>query len=176
VKLNLKFKHQKQGKMNKYILPIYLIIILFTASCALKKETVAQTPYKYTVENQQLYDAITAMDSTFFDAYNNCNMNKQAAFYADSLEFYHDQGGLMTSKQEVLDGTKKNICGKVTRELIAGSIEVYPIKGYGAVEIGLHKFHNNQEPAGTSSKISKFIIMWQLTNEKWRIAKVISLH
>ena len=116
------------------------------------------------------------MDSTFFDAYNNCDMNKQAAIYADALEFYHDQGGLMTSKQEVLDGTKKNICGKVTRELIAGSIEVYPIKEYGAVEIGLHKFHNNQEPAGTPSKISKFIIMWQLTNENWRIAKVISLH
>ncbi|MDG2432581.1 nuclear transport factor 2 family protein [Flavobacterium sp.] len=162
--------------MNRHILPIYLIIILFTASCALKKETVAQTPYKYAIENQQLYDVIIAMDSTFFDAYNNCDMNKQAGIYADSLEFYHDQGGLMTSKQEVLDGTKKNICGKVTRELIAGSIEVYPIKGYGAVEIGLHKFHNNQELAGTPSKTSKFIIMWQLTNKKWRIAKVISLH
>jgi hypothetical protein len=64
----------------------------------------------------------------------------------------------------------------VTRELVTGSIEVYPIKDYGAVEIGLHKFHNNQEPANTPSKSSKFIIMWQFTNEEWRIAKVISLH
>jgi ketosteroid isomerase-like protein len=162
--------------MIKNILPLYLIIILLTSACATKKETFAQNPYKYTIENQQLQDAITAMDSTFFDAYNNCDMNKQAAIYADEIEFYHDQGGLMTSKQDILDGTKKNICGKVTRELVAGSIEVYPIKDFGAVEIGLHKFHNNQEPAGTPSTISKFIIMWQLTNEKWRIAKVISLH
>jgi ketosteroid isomerase-like protein len=162
--------------MKKSILYLYLSVVLIAVSCASKKETSAQTPYKYTIENQQLYDAITAMDSTFFDAYSNCDMNKQAAIYADAIEFYHDQGGLMTSKQEVLDGTKKNICGKVTRELVAGSIEVYPIKEYGAVEIGLHKFHNNQEPVGSPSKISKFIIMWQLTNEKWRIAKVISLH
>jgi hypothetical protein len=45
------------------------------------------------------------MDSTFFDAYNNCDMNKQAAIYADEIEFYHDQGGLMTSKQDI-HGTK----------------------------------------------------------------------
>ncbi|MBC5842359.1 nuclear transport factor 2 family protein [Flavobacterium sp. F-380] len=116
------------------------------------------------------------MDSTFFDAYNKCDMNMQAQIYADTLEFYHDKGGLMTSKQDILDGTKKNICGKVTRELVAGSIEVYPIKDFGAVEIGLHKFHNNQEPANTPSTISKFIIMWQFANNKWQITKVISLH
>jgi hypothetical protein len=81
-------------------------------------------------------------------------MDKQSAIYGDSLEFYHDKGGLMTSKQGILDATKRNICGKVTRELVKGSIEVYPIKDYGAVEIGLHKFHNNQEPAGTPSEVS----------------------
>jgi hypothetical protein len=51
-----------------------------------------------------------------------------------------------------------------------GSIEVYPIKDYGAVEIGLHKF-NNQEPAGTPSKASKFIIMWQHKNAEWHITR-----
>jgi hypothetical protein len=51
---------------------------------------------------------------------------------------------------------RKNICGKVTRELVKGSIEVYPIKDYGAVEIGLHKFHNNQNET-PSKETSKFI-------------------
>jgi hypothetical protein len=92
------------------------------------------------------------MDST--SMHNSCDMDKQAAIYGDSLEFYHDKGGLTTSKQGFWD---ENICGKVTRELVKGSI-VYPIKDYGAVEIGLHKFHNNQEPAGTPSEASKFII------------------
>jgi hypothetical protein len=34
-------------------------------------------------------------------------MDKQAEIYADTLEFYHDKGGLMTSKEGIR--TKKKI-------------------------------------------------------------------
>jgi hypothetical protein len=154
----------------------YLLIVLFLSSCAAKQIPNVEQDYTYTVDDQQLYDKIIEMDSTFFNAYNRCDMDTQKAIYADSLEFYHDKAGLMTSKQEILDATEKNICGKVTRELIKESVEVYPIKDYGAVEIGLHKFYNNQEPSGTLSKASKFIMIWQYKNAKWQITKVISLH
>jgi hypothetical protein len=97
----------------------------------------------------------------------------QAAIYGDSLEFYHDKGGLMTSKQGILMRQKKHLW-QSNQRTGKGSIEVYSIKDYGAVEIGLHKFHNNQEPAGTPSEASKFIIMWQHKNTEWRITKVIS--
>jgi hypothetical protein len=50
--------------------------------------------------------------------------------------------------------------------LVAGSIGV-PYQDYGAVEIGLHKFHNGTHKH--PSQASKFIIMWQFTNEEWRI-------
>ncbi len=60
----------------------------------------------------------------------------------DDLEFYHDKSGLMVGKQPFLVAIKNNICGKVTRELVKGSLEVYPLKGYGAVEIGVHRFHH----------------------------------
>ena len=115
------------------------------------------------------------MDKEFFGAYNNCDLEKQADIYADNIEFFHDKAGLMTSKQEIIDGTERNICGKVTRELIKGSVEVYPIADYGAVQIGFHKFHNNQEPDAPSIP-SKFIIMWKNNNDDWKITKVISLH
>ncbi|EMY82272.1 NTF2 like superfamily protein [Psychroflexus gondwanensis ACAM 44] len=115
------------------------------------------------------------MDKVFFDAYNNCDLEKQALIYSDNIEFFHDKGGLMTSKKEIIEGTKRNICGKVTRELIDGSLEVYPINNYGAVQIGYHKFYNNQEP-NTESIPSKFITMWHNDNGDWKMAKVISLH
>ena len=115
------------------------------------------------------------MDSVYFNAYNTCDMDKQAAIYADSIEFYHDKGGLMTSKKDLLDAIKKNICGKVTRVLVKGSIEVYPIAGFGAVEIGLHQFINHAE-SETPSKPDKFIVIWRLRNDKWQITRVISLH
>jgi len=59
--------------------------------------------------------------------------------------------------------------------LVEGSIEVYPIKDYGAIEIGYHKFYNNQEP-NAKPNASKFIMVWKNEEEKWFISKVISLH
>ena len=116
-----------------------------------------------------------ALDKEFFDAYNTCDLDKQAAIYADDIEFFHDKGGLMTSKSELLQGTKENVCGKVTRELVDGTIEVYPINNYGAVEIGFHTFHNSEEPDAESIP-SKFIVIWHQENGNWRMAKIISLH
>ena len=126
-------------------------------------------------QEDKLYETIIKLDSTFFHAYNTCDIDKQADFYSDSIEFYHDHGGLTTSKQDILAGTRKNICGKVTRELVKGSVDVSPIPGYGAVEIGMHMFHNNQEK-DQIPRPSRFVIIWRNKDGKWTITRVISLH
>ena len=131
-------------------------------------------PYHYTPDDTALYNTIVHMDSVFFNAYNHCDMSKQAELYADSIEFYHDKGGLMTSKQDLLAATQKNICGKVQRLLVPGSIEVYPIHGFGAIEIGLHKFHNLVEQS--VSREGKFIMIWRYRDQHWQITRVVSLH
>src|SRR5215470_10023638 len=86
--------------------------------------------FKASAQSKPLYQTIAELDSIFFTAYNTCDLKKQAEFYSDSIEFYHDQGGLVRSKQVILQATEKNICGKVTRELVKGSIEVSPIPNY----------------------------------------------
>lgn len=131
----------------------------------------------YVPDDPALYKTIVAQDSIFFGAYNNCSEKLQlySDYYAENVEFYHDKGGLSTSKKEVVDGTKKNICGKVTRHLKPGSIEVYPIKDYGAIEMGWHQFHNKAEPDAVPHD-SKFIIFWRYLNNTWKIEKVVSLH
>jgi hypothetical protein len=132
---------------------------------------------QYKPDDQPLYDTIVRQDSAFFGAYNTCTVHLQeyADFYADNLEFYHDKGGLMTSKQGVVDATKRNICGKVTRELVPGSMEVYPIANYGAIEIGYHRFHNSAEP-NAPSRPGRFVMIWHRTDQGWKITRVISLH
>lgn len=155
------------------------LFMLISAGVVAQTTTTPSTRYQpepYVPESPDLYRAIVHMDSIFFNAYNTCDMDKMASIYADSLEFYHDKSGLSTSKVQVLEATKKNICGKVSRELVAGSIEVYPIKNFGAVEIGYHRFHNNTEPAVTPSRAGKFIIIWQFKNGDWKISRVVSLH
>lgn len=160
----------------KKIKSISILAILFISSLGFSQETykdILET--EYVPIDKNIYDAIVAMDKEYFDAYNTCDMKKQASLYSENLEFFHDTGGLSTSKQEVLNSIEKNICEKVTRTLIEGSIEVYPIKNYGAIEIGYHKFYNNQEP-NAKSLPSKFIIVWKNEGENWYISKVISLH
>jgi ketosteroid isomerase-like protein len=165
--------------MKKYLL--ILVSIVFTLGlngCGTSKPNNYQLTKNYTPDNSEIYQTIVKLDSIFFDAYNNCDTKFEtyANFYTDDIEFYHDQGGLSNSKKDILEGTKKYICGKVTRTLVPGSIEVYPIKNYGAVEIGLHSFSNNTNPPDEPRKISRFTIFWEQVNGQWKIAKVVSLH
>lgn len=159
------------------ILPFFTLSILLT-SCTTSNHTTYRLAKNYKPDNQELYVTVVKLDSIFFEAYNTCNLNldKYGSFFSENIEFYHDQGGLMTSKKDIISATQKNVCGKVTRELIKGSIEVYPIKDFGAIEIGLQKFHNNQEPVGTASKVGRFIIVWENKNNEWKIKRVVSLH
>jgi hypothetical protein len=150
----------------------FTLIILFTfaASCAHAQEPAAKNP-----KTQALYNTIVHMDSVYFNAYNSCDMETQGAIYSDTLEFYHDGSGLTNSKTAVLEAIKKNICGKVSRVLVPGTIEVYPLPNFGAVEMGQHYFINHAEN-NSASKPDKFIMIWRLTNNKWQITRVISLH
>jgi hypothetical protein len=121
-----------------------------------------------------LYQTIKGLDAELFDAYNKCDLDKLGSMVADDLEFYHDQTGLSTGKQVFLTAIKNNICGKVHRELLPGTLEVYPLKGYGAVEIGEHRFTHPNEPNSNNVGDAKFVQLWQLKDGTWKITRVIS--
>ena len=155
--------------MKKVNTIIFLIIVLCSSTV---KGQLPIPPYK--PESKELYDSIVHMDSAWEDAYNNCKLDVQEQLISDDLEFYHDGGGLMTSKKALIEALKNNICGKVTRVLLKGSIEVYPIKNYGAVEMGYHAFYNKKE--NSTSRYARFIHIWRHENGQWKITRVVSLH
>jgi hypothetical protein len=95
------------------------------------------------IQNQADLDrTLTALDAALFDAYNKCDLDKFASFVDENVEFYHDQGGLTLGRAALTDAVKKNICGRVTRELVQGTLKIYPMRGYGAIEMGVHRFHH----------------------------------
>ena len=161
--------------MIKYLFFFIAVTLLFSG-CSTSKQSAQNGLPPYVAENPGLHDTIAMMDSLLFDAYNTCKLEKFSSMVDEDLEFYHDRGGLTTSKSSIIESLKNNICGKVTRELLAGSIEVYPIPGYGAVQIGAHRFYNNQEKERGPSRFSRFVHTWHFDNGQWRIARVISLH
>ncbi len=124
--------------------------------------------------DSELYRAIAAQDAALFEAYNRCELAKLAAFFVEDLEFYHDKSGLMRSRQSLVEAVKNNICGKVRRELVPGTLEVYPLDNYGALEVGVHRFHHpardDREPVGEA----KFVHLWQRQEGGWSITRVIS--
>lgn len=120
-----------------------------------------------------LYKTVSALDSQLFSAYNTCDLKTFRALLDDNIEFYHDLTGLMVGADKVTEAIHQNICGKVTRELVPGTLEVYPIKDYGAVEIGVHRFHHPGDP--TSVGEAKFIHLWRNDNGTWKITRVLSI-
>lgn len=162
-------------KNSIYIILINFLIISSFSSCKPRKDVGADLIFTHKPSDKMLYDKIVSMDSIYWQAYNSCDMETQELIYSEDLEFYHDLNGLRTSKDVMLKAIKTKICGKITRELVEGSIEVYPIKDFGAVQFGLHKFHNKQEPDATS-KPSRFVFIWKLDDGNWKITRVISLH
>ena len=124
-----------------------------------------------------LFDAIAAQDQKLFDAYNACDLKTLGEMVSADLEFYHDQTGLAVGREPFLKAIQTNICGKVYRALVPGSLEAYPLKTYGAVEVGDHVFCPAQHPEQCDPKTSgmaKFTMLWQQTETGWKLTRVIS--
>ena len=127
------------------------------------------------ITNQaELDKTITVLDKELFDSYNNCDLQKFQTFFVDDVEFYHDQGGVTLGKAALTEAVKNNICGKTTRELVPGSLQVYYMKGYGALETGIHRFHHPGHEAEIGVGEGRFIHLWQYKDGAWKITRVIS--
>jgi hypothetical protein len=126
------------------------------------------------IQNQEeLNKAIGALDAALFDAYNKCDLAKFGSFIDENVEFYHDQGGVTLGRAALVEAVKKNICGQVTRELLPNTLQVYPMKGYGAIEMGVHLFHHPGHPENGDGE-GKFVHLWQYKDGAWKVTRVLS--
>ena len=153
--------------MKKIFAPLQAVVVAALLAAPLADAQTAPAP-------EPLLQTIQSLDTQLFDAYNHCDLEKFGSLLADDLEFYHDKSGLSVGRQALVEGIKNNICGKVTRELVPGTIEVYPIAKYGAVEIGVHRFHHPGHENTESVGEAKFIHLWQNKDGVWKITRVIS--
>lgn len=123
----------------------------------------------------ELVKTVTDLDKALFDAYNSCDLDKFGSMLADDLEFYHDATGLSKGAQATIEAVKNNICGKVHRDLVPGTLKVYPLKGYGAVETGIHLFCDpKQGKCKDGSGVGRFTMLWEFRDGVWMLTRVIS--
>src|SRR5688500_16189599 len=118
-----------------------------------------------------LFNEIALADSLLFNAFNNCDSLTYKEYFTNDLEFYHDTGGLSVSLKNELQSFRE-MCARGThmrRELVKTSIEVHPIKDYGAIEVGSHRFYyTNKGQKETLGGTYKFIHVWKKENGKWK--------
>lgn len=151
----------------KALLYAFLISLLVTISVSAQEKKVAPTPL-------ELYKEIERADSILFQAFNRQDMATFKAMFTKDLEWFQDNGGLIPYKTvfENFGNTFKNE-NKLSRVLEKGSLEVHPLKDYGAIETGSHQFRhfeNGKEEVGTF----KFLMIWNKKDGQWKISRVVS--
>jgi hypothetical protein len=155
-------------------LPIYAFILVLAVVFA--PRSIAQTaPPLDKIQNQQDLDrAGTALDAALFDAYNKCELDKFSALIDENVEFFHDQAGVTLGRAALTDSVKQNICGKVTRELVPGTLKVYHMKGYGLLELGVHRFHHPGHDDTEGLGEGQFVHLWHYKDGAWKVTRVMS--
>lgn len=121
-----------------------------------------------------LKSEIASADSALFAAFNRRDLTTVMSFFAPDVEFYQDNEGVANYAQTRRDfGQMFRQSALIRRTLIPGSLEVYPVKGYGAIEVGRHRFchvEGGKEECGTFA----FVHVWRRTSRGWQIARVVS--
>lgn len=133
----------------------------------------AQTPAGTNVD-QSLHVEIARADSLLFAAFNAGDLQRLKSYFAPDLEFYQDNEGLENYAQTMKDFQEMlHQPSRIRRELLPGSLEVYPIKNYGAIEVGSHRFCH-EEKGRTECGTFKFVHVWRKTGKTWRLSRIVS--
>jgi ketosteroid isomerase-like protein len=161
-------------KLLKHASFFCLSLLCVSIACSAFGQNSGEDKKAYVPASKALYDSIFHMDSVLFDAFNKRDIETLKNIFATDLEFYHDQGGLTNYKQ-VIENTNKLFeqNNGLKRTLINGSLEVYPINDYGAIQTGRHQFchqENGKDDCGTF----KFVHIWQKRKDGWKLTRVIS--
>ena len=120
-----------------------------------------------------LQTEISNMDDSLSSAFNTHDAGALMSLFAPDLEFYHDTQGLQDYK--TVDAAFRSLFANSTdiRRQRVGALEVYPVRGYGAIEVGVHQFCHT-EGGRQDCGVFKFVQLWRRERNGWKIARVVS--
>jgi ketosteroid isomerase-like protein len=165
--------------------PVFAVAML--AAGALRAAPTVQGAPQYhlrpgAAQTPEMTAAIRQADADLFAAvFDRCDTDAIAAVLTDDFRFVHDKDGASSRAKFLAD--LKGHCERVKtgvdfparRELVDGSLEVWPIGHYGALEIGTHRFYARLPgKPETLTETGNFMILWKQEGGKWRMAESIS--
>jgi CubicO group peptidase (beta-lactamase class C family) len=121
--------------------------------------------------------ALARMDSLLFDAaFVACDTARVFAMLTPDIEFYHDQTGAKRGDEVRADFARlASACPRgqgITRVLTPGSLQHFPIRDFGAMQTGEHRFDNanGDPPVG-----ARFVHLWTNRDGAWRVSRIYSV-
>lgn len=122
----------------------------------------------------ELHALVADLDRRMFEAYNAHDVDRLMAMFTDDLEFYHDTGGLLNHEQVTAGFTGVFANNKdIRRDLVEGTLEVYPVKDYGAIEIGTHRFCHTENGKPDCGSF-RFMQLWRFKDGAWQVSRDVS--
>ena len=162
------------GGMKRFFLSL---TILLAASATISAQDAEQqaAAKKKKATSGELFETIARADAAVFDTFNAHDVTRLMAMFTDDLEFYDDGDGAPKGAGQVKEDFGKLFASvpDLRRELVPGTMEVYPLAGYGAIEVGEHRFcheENGKADCGTT----KFSMVWRHVGDKWKLSRVLS--
>lgn len=158
--------------------PFFTPVIAFAAAVlGYAQPVAAQAPA------QDVAALIFQKDSTFWAAYNRCDVAGMDRMFTDDVEFYHDKGGPTSGLATLSANVKKGMCGtpgyKLRREALPGTVQVFPMHSngtvYGALISGEHIFYvtDGGKPEYLDGH-ARFTQLWVLQEGDWKMSRVLS--
>ena len=133
---------------------------------------------------EDLRSQIVAADARLFELFmERCDPTALRGMVTDDFEFFDDRGGLVATNGDAFVAQYLGRCSsrdapdawRSRREALAETIEIFPIREYGAVETGEHVFYERQGE-GEERRVgrARFAQMWKLDGGAWKLARVFS--
>jgi ketosteroid isomerase-like protein len=121
-----------------------------------------------------LRELVLELDRRMFDAFNAHDVNELMSFFAPDLEFYHDKDGLL-DRGAVMTGFTRVFANNpdLRRDLVPGTVEVHPLPGYGALQVGRHRFCHTEDGKADCGTFA-FVQVWRWSGGEWRVSRELS--
>lgn len=130
-----------------------------------------------------LRSEIEAADKSLFAAvFDSCDPDEVGRRVTEDLEFFHDRWGPIANSRDefvkiIRSSCERQAAGsdpKARCEPLPETIAVYPMKNYGALETGSHRFYQIRPGGEVLTGRAKYVHLWRQVDARWLLARVIS--
>ncbi|HJX29730.1 MAG TPA: nuclear transport factor 2 family protein [Thermoanaerobaculia bacterium] len=160
------------------------LVVLASPCIAFAQAAPAEPPTQAAASKPEMFDVLAEMDQVLFRAlFDTCDLETLAGLVTDDFEMYHDKWGMIADSgakfvANVKDGCERQKTGEnflSRRELVPGSLVVYPLNNYGAIQMGEHRFYRlTKGKPDELTEVAKFTNLWKKDGDKWKLARVLS--